>query len=88
MGIELRLVCGFVVGVATAISVQDSNRGCLILLVVPAAMLAYVIWWQIQHPENLRSTSSLDLVFGPLWPSLGALGGYLMVRVIKSLANR
>ena len=41
-----------------------------------------------QHPENLRSTSSLDLFFGPLWPSLGALGGYLMVRIIESLVKR
>ena len=88
MGIVLLMICGFVAGVTVAIAVRDSSRGCLILLFVPATMLAYVIWWQTQHPENLRSTSALDLVFGPLWPSLGALSGYFMARIIKSLAKR
>jgi len=33
-------------------------------------------WWQGEHPEDLRSTSGLDFVFAPLWPSLGAVMGY------------
>lgn len=47
------------------------------LWIVPIGMVAYIAFWQWQHPEDLRSTSALDFMFGPLWPSLGASAGYV-----------
>ncbi|MCI1141977.1 hypothetical protein MOP88_06120 [Sphingomonas sp. WKB10] len=46
-------------------------------------MIAYVYAWQSAHPDSLRSTSGLDFVFGPLWPSLGAMGGYVVGTAIR-----
>jgi hypothetical protein len=69
---SLSLVFGLLVGIA----VPMRKLGCVVLLAVPVAMLFFVNWWQSQHPENLRSTSALDFMFGPLWPSLGALAGF------------
>lgn len=48
-------------------------------------MVAYISWWQSQHPESLRSTSALDFLFGPLWPSLGAIAGFYAGKLLVSL---
>jgi hypothetical protein len=78
MSIELLLLCGFVPGLIVGVVVRKPWLGCLIMLAVPAAMIAYVAWWQSRNPDLLRSTSALDFVFAPLWPSLGALAGYIL----------
>jgi hypothetical protein len=78
MTIEALLVYGFIVGFAVGFAVADRKLGCVVLLAVPVAMIAYVSWWQGQNPDKIRSTSGLDFVFGPLWPSLGAIGGIFL----------
>lgn len=74
--IEGSLGIGAAFGLLAGMLLPRPKVGCVDLLAVPIAMIAFVSWWQGQHPENLRSTSALDFMFGPLWPSLGAIGGY------------
>ena len=82
------LVCGFVAGLLIGIVLPHPKIGCMGLLAVPVAMFAYIWWWQGQNPDKLRSTSGLDFVFGPLWPSLGAIGGYLAGMALRSLLSK
>lgn len=86
LSIEGLLALGF--GAWLLVTVARPKLGCLILLAVPVAMIAYVSWWHGQHPENLRSTSALDYLFGPLWLSLGALTGYCAASCPAPFATR
>ena len=79
---------GLGIGFLIGITLPRPRIGCVALLVVPVAMILFIGWWQGQHPENLRSTSGLDFVFGPLWPSLGALGGYYVGRWLRLLFKK
>jgi hypothetical protein len=83
MTIELLLVCGFVFGLLVGIAVAKPRLGCFILLAVPVATIVYIDWWQGENPDKLRSTSALDFIFGPLWPSLGAIGGLFAGRLLR-----
>jgi hypothetical protein len=79
---------GLVAGLLIGLLIGQKRTGCIVLLIVPIAMIVYISYWQQQHPENLRSTSGLDFMFGPLWPSLGALiglyvGRYLREKIIR-----
>jgi len=85
MTIEGWLAIGAAAGLLIGILLPRLKVGCFVLLVVPVAMIFYINWWHGQHPENLRSTSGLDFVFGPLWPSLGALPGYFVGIWLRSL---
>jgi hypothetical protein len=82
--IEGSLAVGLAVGLLVGFAFRSRKLGCIILLAVPVAMLFYVGRWQGQHPENLRSTSALDFMFGPLWPSLGALAGFYAGQWVRS----
>lgn len=82
--LEGSFAIGAVVGLLIGVILPRPKIGCLALLAVPVAMISFISWWQGEHPENLRSTSGLDLVFGPLWPSLGAFGGYYVGRRLRS----
>ena len=82
--IEGAFAVGAVVGLVTGVLLPRPKIGCLALLVVPLAMVFFVSWWQGEHPENLRSTSALDFVFGPLWPSAGAVAGYFAGKWFRS----
>ena len=86
--IEGSLAIGAAIGALIGVAVARQKIGCLTLLAVPVAMVFYIGWWQGQHPENLRSTSGLDFVFGPLWPSLGAVCGFYGGRLLRSLVSR
>lgn len=86
--IEGSMTIGAVVGLLIGIFVPRPKVGCVILLIVPVAMILFESWWQSQHPENLRSTSGLDFVLGPLWPSLGAIGAYFLGIWVRSLFDR
>jgi hypothetical protein len=88
MIIELMLVFGMVAGLAVGLAFARPRVGCSILLIIPVAMLFYVAWWQSGHPADLRSTSGLDYLFGPLWPSLGALVGYYFGKWLKALTQK
>lgn len=82
--IEGSFAIGAGIGALIAIATARQKVGCITLLAVPVAMFLYVGWWQGQHPENHRSTSGLDFVFGPLWPGLGALCGFYTGRLLRS----
>ncbi len=79
------LVCGFVAGLLIGVTFPHPKLGCVGLLAVPVGMFVYIWWWQSENPDKLRSTSGLDFVFGPLWPSLGAIAGYLAGMTLRSL---
>jgi hypothetical protein len=82
------LAAGFVSGMLIGLYVNKHKLGCLVLLAVPFSMIVYVSWWQGQHPENLRSTSGLDFLFGPLWPSLGATVGFYVGLGLRRLVQK
>ncbi|VVT05502.1 hypothetical protein [Erythrobacter sp. EC-HK427] len=82
--IVLAIFLGFLVGVVIGLATRSQLLGCAALLVVPFAMIAYVAWWQAANPGALRSTSALEFIFAPLWPSLGALVGYFAARLAQS----
>lgn len=86
--IEGSLAIGAAVGLLVGIFVHRPKLGCFVLLVVPVAMIFFVSWWQGEHPENLRSTSALDFLFGPLWPSLGAVCGYYAGKWLREVLDR
>jgi hypothetical protein len=88
LSIEGSLGLGLAAGLLVGLLLPRPKIGCLVLLAVPIAMIGFVSWWQGQHPENLTSTSGLDFVFGPLWPSLGALGGYFAGIWLRSLFDK
>jgi len=77
------VVLGFIAGFV----LRERKLGCLLLLPIPIAMLIYVSMWQAANPENLRSTSALDFIFIPLWPSLGAILGFEIARAIRTLRS-
>ena len=79
---------GAAVGILVGIFFPRPKFGCFVLLAVPVAMIFFISWWQGEHPEDLRSTSGLDFVFGPLWPSLGAVGGYCAGMWLRKLLSR
>lgn len=78
MTIMSLIIGGALCGVLTGVLIAPLKVGCTALLVVPVAMVGYIAFWQSQHPDLIRSTSSLEYVFGPLWPSLGAISGFLV----------
>ena len=83
MSIELLLFLGFLFGLLVGVAVARRGPGCVVLLAVPVAMFAYIYWWQGENPDKLRSTSALDFIFGPLWPSLGAIGGWFVGKLLR-----
>ena len=78
MTIEMLLIAGALAGLVIGLAVPNPKLGCAALWIVPLAMIIYVYAWQRAHPENLRSTSGLEFFFGPLWPSLGAMVGFVV----------
>ena len=79
---------GITAGLLVGLLFPRPRLGCFVLLAVPVAMIFFIRWWHAEHPENLRSTSALDFVFGPLWPSLGAIGGYYVGMWLRSRFER
>ena len=88
MTIEAMLIAGFGVGFLVGILVRQQKLGCTLLTGVPIAMIVYIAWWQAQNSDALRSTSGLDFIFGPLWPSLGALAGFYLGRFVRSKIDK
>ena len=81
--IEGSFSIGVGVGLLIGILLPPSKLGCLALLVVPVAMIFFINWWHGEHGGNLSSTSGLDFVFGPLWPSLGSVVGYAVGMLLR-----
>ncbi|WP_088306853.1 hypothetical protein [Novosphingobium sp. B 225] len=87
--IEGSLLIGAIIGLIVGILISRQKAGCIALLIVPIGMIFFIAWWQGHQPENLRSTSGLEYAFGPLWPSAGAVCGFLLGRWFRSfLAER
>lgn len=85
LSIEGSFAIGSLLGLLVGLLFARGKLGCSVLAAVPVAMIFFISWWQGQHPENLRSTSALDFVFGPLWISVGALGGHYLGRRIRAV---
>lgn len=85
MTIAWMLLAGLLAGLLIGALPASRPAGCGLLLFVPAAMLVYVWVWQSQHPESIRSTSALDFIFGPLWPSFGAIAGFALSKVVRGI---
>jgi len=81
----LLMFCALVAGFVAGFVLRQRKLGCLLLLPLPIAMLIYVSMWQAEHPESLRSTSALDFIFIPLWPSLAAVLGFEIARAIRKV---
>lgn len=86
MTIEMWVLGGFVVGFVSGLAKPE--YGCVLLPAIPVAMFAYIWWWQSQNPDALTSTSALDFVLGPLWPTLGAIGGWFTGVLLYRLRRR
>lgn len=65
-----------------------SRRGLVALLTIPVGMIAVVLIYHAVYAGELRSTSALDFVFGPLWPTLGAVPGFHAARALRSWRTR
>ena len=87
MTIDGLLIAGAIVGFLIGLIASSQKIGCAALWVVPVSMIVYVAIWQGQNPESITSTSGLAFVFGPLWPSLGALGGFILGKSVRWLWN-
>jgi hypothetical protein len=89
MTFEALLIAGAIFGLIVGLAFRSPKLGCAALWIVPLAMTAYFEWWQNAHPENLRSTNGLDLVFvGLPWSSVGAMGGYLVGVAVRYAVRR
>jgi hypothetical protein len=77
MTIGTLILFGGIAGLLVGLFIPSQRLGCVILLAVPVAMFIHVSRWQDANPEALRSTSGLEFLFGPLWPSLGAIAGFV-----------
>jgi len=82
--IWLLIILGGIAGLIVGAASPNEKFGCILLLGIPAVAIAYVAWWQAMHPESLRSTSGLEYIFAPLWPSSGALAGFFFSRWLRS----
>lgn len=85
MTIEGLMIAGAGAGFAFGLAGWSQKIGCVFLALISLAMIVYVAVWQEMHPENLRSTSGLDFIFGPLWPCLGAFCGWSVGTLMRSL---
>ena len=84
MTIELMLIGGLIVGSVIGLTAPNQGLGCIALLLVPICMVLYIDWWQGENPDMLRSTSALDFIFGPLWPTIGAISGFIGSRLFRT----
>lgn len=82
------LISGALFGVLTGALISPLKAGCFALLIVPVAMIAYVSLSQSLHPEDMRSTSALAYLFAPLWPSVGAIVGFMVGGLIRLVVVR
>lgn len=79
------LLAGAIVGLLIGLIAPSERLGCSLLGIVPVAMIVFIAVWQGQNTQSLRSTSALEFIFGPLWPSLGGFGGLLLGRVVRAI---
>jgi hypothetical protein len=73
------ILIGLIAGGGLGLLLSSKRYGCWSLTLIPLSFVAYVNWWQDQHPELLRSTSGLEYLFGQFPPLIGGLAGYGLV---------
>ncbi len=84
MTFEAVLLAGAIFGLGVGLTFRSPKLGCMTLWIVPVAMTIYFDWWQNGHPEHLRSTSGLNLVFvGLPAASIGTMAGYIVGVAIR-----
>jgi uncharacterized membrane protein YfcA len=88
MAIVMMMFFGAIAGLLVGILIPNQRLGCVILLAVPVAMIIHISRWQDANPDALRSTSGLDFIFGPLWPSLGAIAGFAAGRMLHNALTK
>lgn len=82
MTITQLILAGALAGLAVSL-VPSRKTGCMVLWLVPLAMLIAVSI-ELSDPERVPDAlDALLFVFGPLWPSLGALAGFTLGRVVR-----
>jgi len=88
--IEAFIFAGFVAGLVVGWLAPTSKLGCFVLLGVPVLALGYVSWWLIENPDIKREQATWALVylFGPLWPSAGALVGFYLYRALQKWSRK
>ena len=85
MSIEGWIFAGALAGVLASL-LPSGKLGCAVLCVIPLAMFSLV---HEELSDPTRRPDALDALmyfFGPLWPSLGALGGFLAGRKARTWA--
>lgn len=80
MMIIFLIVFGAIMGAGAAIVFTNARLGCVSLLIIPISMYFYTDWWVSNNPDLWTSTIALEYFFGPFWPSLGAVMGFLLGR--------
>lgn len=83
MTIQGLLFVGAIIGFVAALLFARPWPGCASLWIIPLTMIVVVIFDHHIHPETVRSTSALDFMFAPAWPSLGAMAGYIAGRLTR-----
>jgi hypothetical protein len=64
----------------------NRKTGCAVLWVVPIAMLVYVYIGLADLSRGPDALDALVYIFGPLYPSIGALAGFIAGRIARAWA--
>ena len=84
IGIEAALLIGGLVGAVTGL-VPRAKIGCAALVIIPLVMLVCTFTQQNDASRRPDALDPLFYVFNPLWPSLGALIGFGLVRLLRAM---
>lgn len=88
MTIEAMLVGGLVMGLLIGAVVGSAKTGCAILLLIPTGAVLYVAVQQALEPDTITSTSALDFLFAPAWPSFAGIVGFAIARAAREMIDR
>ena len=85
--IETAMLIGSIVGVLAGL-IPRRKTGCAALLIIPFVMVVYTVIELNDPSRTPDAQDALYLVFNPAWPSLGAIIGFSLVRLIRGLVLR
>ena len=81
------MLIGSIIG-ALAGLIPRNKTGCAALLIIPLVMVIYTVIELNDPSRRPDAQDALYFVFNPLWPSLGAIIGFGLVRLIRGLVLR
>ncbi len=84
MTIELLLIAGMFAGLLASL-LPSGKIGCGVLLLVPVAMIGFVYFELADPARRPDAQDALAYVFGPLWPSIGAIAGFALGRWVRRI---